>query len=47
MCEGRGIDTSIDNGIIISKEMAEKHGLKVGDTIQAVNNPLSSDKQES
>lgn len=44
MCEGRGIDTSIDNGIIISKEMAEKHGLKVGDTIQAVNNPLSSDK---
>ena len=24
--------------------MAEKHGLKVGDTIQAVNNPLSSDK---
>lgn len=44
MCEGRGIDTSIDNGIVISKEMAEKHGLKVGDTIQAVNNPLSSDK---
>lgn len=24
--------------------MAEKHDLKVGDTIQAVNNPLSSDK---
>ena len=44
MCEGRGIDTSIDNGIVISKEMAEKHDLKVGDTIQAVNNPLSSDK---
>ena len=44
MCEGRGIDTSIDNGIVISEEMAEKHDLKVGDTIQAVNNPLSSDK---
>ena len=28
----------------LKKEMAEKHGLKVGDTIQAVNNPLSSDK---
>lgn len=44
MCDGKTIDTSIDNGIIISKDMADKHGLKVGDTIQAVNDPFSSDK---
>ncbi|WP_321024755.1 ABC transporter permease [Eisenbergiella porci] len=44
MCDGKPIDTSIDDGIVISKEIADKHGLKVGDTIQAVNNPLSDDK---
>lgn len=44
MCEGKTINKSVDNGIVISKEIADKHGLKVGDTIQAVNNPLSDDK---
>lgn len=44
MCGGETINKSIDNGIVISKEIADKHGLKVGDTIQAVNNPLSDDK---
>ena len=32
------------NGIVISKDIADKHDLKVGDTIQAVNDPLSDDK---
>lgn len=44
MCEGETINKSIDNGIVISKEIADKHGLKVGDAIQAVNTPLSDDK---
>ena len=44
MCDGKTIDASMDNGIVISKDMADKHGLKVGDTIQAVNDPFSSDK---
>lgn len=44
MCEGETINKSMDNGIVISKEIADKHGLKVGDIIQAVNNPLSDDK---
>ena len=44
MCEGRTIDSSVKNGIVISKDIADKHDLKVGDTIQAVNNPLSDDK---
>ena len=44
MCEGENISKSMDNGIVISKEIADKHGLKVGDTIQAVNNPMSDDK---
>ncbi len=42
-----GDSTALASAIVrccLSKEMAEKHGLKVGDTIQAVNNPLSSDK---
>ncbi|MDE7327489.1 MAG: FtsX-like permease family protein [Lachnospiraceae bacterium] len=44
MCEGETINKSIDDGIVISKEVADKHGLKVGDIIQAVNNPMSDDK---
>ena len=44
MCEGKTIDSSVKNGIVISKDSADKHDLKVGDTIQAVNNPLSDDK---
>ena len=44
MCEGRTIDSSVKNGIVISKDIADKHNLKAGDTIQAVNNPLSDDK---
>lgn len=44
MCEGKTIDSSVKNGIVISKDIADKHDLKVGDTIQAVNNPFSDDK---
>ena len=44
MCEGKTIDSSVKNGIVISKDIADKHDLKVGDTIQAVNDPLSDDK---
>lgn len=44
MCEGKTIDSSVKDGIVISKDIADKHDLKVGDTIQAVNNPLSDDK---
>lgn len=44
MCDGEMLDLSFDNGIIISKEIADKHGLHVGDTIQAVNDPFSNDK---
>lgn len=44
MCDGKTVDTSVDNGIVISKEIADKHRLKVGDSIMAVNNPFSQDK---
>lgn len=44
MCEGKMIDSSVKDGIVISKDIADKHDLKVGDTIQAVNNPFSDDK---
>lgn len=44
MCEGKMIDSSVKNGIVISKDIADKHDLKVGDTIQAVNSPFSDDK---
>ena len=44
MCDGEMLAPSFDNGIIISKEIADKHGLHVGDTIQAVNDPFSNDK---
>ncbi|MDE7243064.1 MAG: FtsX-like permease family protein, partial [Oscillospiraceae bacterium] len=44
MCEGKTIDSSVKNGIVISKDIADKHGLKVGDTIQAVNTPLTDDE---
>lgn len=44
MCDGKAIDNSVDNGIVISKEIAEKHGFKVGDMIRAVNDPTSGDK---
>ena len=44
MCEGKTIDSSVKDGIVISKDIADKHDLKVGDTIQAVNNPFSDDK---
>lgn len=44
MYKGEAIDEAIDNGIIISKEIADKHNLNIGDTIQAVNDPLSNDK---
>ena len=47
MCEGKMIDSSVKNGIVISKDIADKHGLKVGDTIQAVNTPLTDDKTMS
>lgn len=44
MHDGTAIDPSKSNGIVISKEMAGKHGLKVGDPILAVNDPFSNDK---
>ncbi|HHZ07013.1 MAG TPA: ABC transporter permease [Clostridiales bacterium] len=44
MCDGSTIDTDISNGVVISKDIADKHKLKVGDTIQAVNDPYSGDK---
>lgn len=44
MCDGAAILPSTHDGIIISKEIADKHHLKVGDTVQAVNDPFSSDK---
>ncbi|TGY91108.1 ABC transporter permease [Petralouisia muris] len=44
MYKGKAVDTSIHNGIIISKEIANKHNLSIGDTIQAINDPLSNDK---
>ncbi len=44
LCDGKAVDMSDDNEIVISKEIADKHGLKVGDTIQAVNTPLSDDQ---
>ncbi|MDO4273220.1 MAG: ABC transporter permease [Eubacteriales bacterium] len=44
MCEGTTITPEKDNGIVISREIAHKYGFKAGDTLQAVNNPLSDDK---
>lgn len=44
MCDGNVITSDKENGIIISKDIAKKHGLKIGDTIQAMNDPYSNDK---
>lgn len=42
--DGTHIDAKSENGIIINAEMADKHNLHVGDTIQAINDPFSGDK---
>lgn len=44
LIEGTAIDPDSKNGILISEDMANKHHLKIGDSILAVNNPSSNDK---
>lgn len=44
MSDGATIDAKMDDGVIVSKDIADKHGLKVGNSIQAVNDPFSNDK---
>lgn len=39
LVEGKHLINSDSNGILISKDVADKEGIKVGDTITAVNNP--------
>jgi len=43
MEEGQHITSSVGDGIIISKDIADKHNLKIGDSILAVNDPYSND----
>lgn len=43
MTEGDFITPETENGIVISKDIADKHGLKIGDRLQAVNDPYSDD----
>ncbi len=42
--DGIHIDAKSTNGVIINGELADKHNLRIGDTIQAVNDPFSNDK---
>lgn len=43
LTEGRHITGSDDKVVMISKDIADKHGLKLGDKISAVNNPDGND----
>jgi len=43
LAEGRHITDNDKNVILISKDIADKHGLKLGDKISAVNDPDSND----
>ena len=43
LAEGRHITDNDENVILISKDIADKHGLNLGDKISAVNDPNSND----
>lgn len=43
LVEGRHLSSKDKDGILISKDMAEKNGLKVGDTIDGINNIENDD----
>lgn len=43
LAEGRHLTKDDKNGILISSDAAKKNGLKVGDKIQAVNDPQNKD----
>lgn len=43
LAEGRHLTKDDKNGILISSDAAKKNGLKVGDKIQAVNDPKNKD----
>ncbi len=44
LSDGTHIDPKSKNQIIINAEMAKKHNMHVGDTVQVVNDPFSDDK---
>lgn len=43
LVEGRHISKEDENSVIISEDTAKKYGLKLGDKISAVNDPLNND----
>lgn len=43
LVEGEFISSDTKQGVVISKDIAEKHNLKIGDRIQAINDPYSDD----
>ena len=45
LVEGSHITENIKNGLIISKENAEKNGLKLGDKVSGINDPNNGDPE--
>ena len=45
LVEGSHITENIKNGLIISKENAEKNGLKIGDKVSGINDPNNGDPE--
>ena len=45
LVEGSHITENVKNGLIISKENAERNGLKIGDKITGINDPNNDDPE--
>ena len=45
LVEGSHITENVKNGLIISKENAERNGLKIGDKITGINDPNNNDPE--
>lgn len=43
LVEGNFINPDTKQGIVLSEDIAKKHNLSIGDSIQAINNPYSND----
>lgn len=46
LAEGRHITEADKNAVMISKDIAEKYGLKLGDRVSAVNDPQNNDPEK-
>lgn len=45
MVEGSHITEDVSNGLILSKNCAEKNGLKLGDKVSGINDPNNNDPE--